>query len=441
MTSRFRRLAAGAAAAMALVTLAACGSGGGSSASSSGPVTLTFWTWLGTGPTQKLANEFTKTHPNIKVNVVNAGRSQEEYTKLDTALKAGKGAPDIAQIEYFALPQYAITQHLVNLSGTSAASVIKSKFTPAAQRQVTVNGGIYAFPQDVGPMAMFYRKDLFKKAGLKPPKTWAQYAADAAAIHKKLPQTYMGNVDPGDPGTATSLMWQAGATPFRTTGTTHVTVNLDQPAVRKWASLWSGLLEKKLVTTDTGWTASWWHGMAAGRYATWITGAWAPVSMYAAIAQTKSDWAVAPIPQWTPGAHVDAQNGGSSSAVLSSSPHKAQAIEFLEWLDSSQQGAKQLANLGLFPPTKALLNSPSWLNAPQRMLDNQKANKVLAQAGDDVAPGWQYLPYQVYANSVFADSVGHDISAGKNLIPGLQAWQKSIVSYGNSQGFSVKTGS
>lgn len=441
MTRRFGRLAAGAAAAVALITLAACSSGGGSSGgSSSGPVTLTFWTWLGAG-TQTIANEFTKTHPDIKIKVVNAGQSANEYTKLDTVLKAGKGAPDIAQIEYFALPQFALSKALVNLGQTSAGPVIKSKFTPAAQRQVTVDGAVYAFPQDVGPMAMFYRKDLFKKAGLAPPATWAQFAADAAIIHSKLPKTYIANVDPGDPGTATSFMWQAGARPFQTTGATNVSVNLaGDPGVRKWSSLWSGLLEKHLVTTDTGWTTAFWQGMASGRYATWITGAWAPVSMYASIPQTKTDWAAAPIPQWTPGAHVDAQNGGSSSAVLASSPHRQQAIEFLDWLDAGQQGAQALASLGLFPPTTALLNSSSWLNAPQKMFDNQHANKLLAQAGDDVAPGWQYLPFQVYANSVFSDTVGQDMSAGKDLTSGLQAWQQRIVSYGNSEGFTVKSG-
>jgi multiple sugar transport system substrate-binding protein len=442
MAHRFRRLAVTAAAAAALVTLAACGGSGGSTASnSSGPVTLTFWTWLGTTSTQKLANEFTASHPNIKVNVINAGQSATEYTKLDTALKAGKGAPDIAQIEYFALPQFALSNDLVNLSGYGAGSLIKSRYMSSAAQAVTVNGDIYAFPQDIGPMAMFYRKDLFKKAGLTPPATWAQFASDAAIIHKKLPATYIANVDPNDPGTATSYMWQAGATPFQTAGTTHVTVNLDEAGVQKWASLWSGLLEKHLVTTDTGWTASWWQGMAAGRYATWVTGAWAPVSMTTDIPQTSADWAVAPMPQWSPGAHVTAENGGSSSAVLAASPHKAQAVEFLEWLDSSQQGAQGLAALGLFPSTTTLLSSSSWLNAPQKMLDGQQANKVLAQSGSEVASGWQYLPFQVYANSVYADTVGQDITAGKNLTPGLQAWQQRIASYGNSEGFTVKTGS
>lgn len=446
MKRRLKRLAAtavtAAAATVALVALAACGGPASTSAGNpSGPVTVTFWTWLGTAPTQKLANEFTATHPGIKVDVVNAGQSADEYTKLDTALKAGKGAPDIAQIEYFALPQFALSNVLANLDDYGVGSLVKSEYTPSAAQSVTVNGKVYAFPQDVGPMAMFYRKDLFKKAGLTPPATWAQFAADAAVIHKKLPATYIGNVDPTDPGTATSLMWQAGGRPFQTAGTTHVTVNFNQAGVQKWASLWSGLLEKHLVTTDTGWTSSWWHGMAAGRYATWITGAWAPVSMNLAIPQTSSDWAVVPMPQWTAGAGVTADNGGSASSVLASSPHKKQAVEFLKWLDASQQGAKGLAALGLFPPTTALLHSSSWLNAPQRILDNQRANKVLAQAGDDVASGWQYLPFQVYANSVYVDTVGQDISGGKNLAPGLQAWQQRIASYGNSQGFTVKTGS
>lgn len=50
---------------------------------------------------------------------------------------------------------------------------------------------------------------------------------------------------------------------------------------------------------------------------------------------------------------------------------------------------------------------------------------------------WSYLPYQVYANSVFNDSVGKAYVSDTKLADGLKAWQKAAVDYGTEQGFDV----
>src|SRR5579884_4513851 len=84
--------------------LAACGGSSGAPASSSGPLTLTFWSWVPN--LQQAVNLFEKSHPNIKVKLVNAGQGTPEYTKLRTALKAGSGAPDVVQIEFQYLPTF-----------------------------------------------------------------------------------------------------------------------------------------------------------------------------------------------------------------------------------------------------------------------------------------------------------------------------------------------
>jgi len=62
---------------------------------------------------------------------------------------------------------------------------------------------------------------------------------------------------------------------------------------------------------------------------------------------------------------------------------------------------------------------------------------VLTQAAKEVAPGWSYLPYQVYANSIFNDTVGQAYADGSDLNAGLTAWQDKLVTYGKAQGFKV----
>ena len=63
--------------------------------------------------------------------------------------------------------------------------------------------------------------------------------------------------------------------------------------------------------------------------------------------------------------------------------------------------------------------------------------QVLAASAKSVLPGWSYLPFQVYANSVFADSVGQAYANKSDLNAGLQAWQSSSAQYGTQQGFTV----
>ncbi len=47
------------------------------------------------------------------------------------------------------------------------------------------------------------------------------------------------------------------------------------------------------------------------------------------------------------------------------------------------------------------------------------------------------MPYQVYANSVFNDTVGKAYVSSTKLTDGLKAWQDASVKYGNDQGFTV----
>ena len=74
---------------------------------------LTVWAWEPT--LKKVVADFQTKYPNVHVNLVNAGTGNDEYKALQNAVKAGKGVPDVAQIEYYALPQFALTKSLANL--------------------------------------------------------------------------------------------------------------------------------------------------------------------------------------------------------------------------------------------------------------------------------------------------------------------------------------
>src|SRR6266542_1879947 len=121
--SRFLKVAAAATAAM--LALAACGGGNdgksttgntGSASGSEADVTaalakggnITVWAWDGT--IKDVVAGFEKKYPNVKVNLVNAGTGDKQYTALQNAVAAGSGVPDVAQIEYYAVLQFALAK-------------------------------------------------------------------------------------------------------------------------------------------------------------------------------------------------------------------------------------------------------------------------------------------------------------------------------------------
>jgi multiple sugar transport system substrate-binding protein len=451
--SRIARTMAGAAVGLAAATaLAACSSstsssapaasstpaGGSASPSSSSalsqPATLTWWAWA---PQDKqLVAAFEKVYPNIKVNLVNAGTGTAEYTKLQNAIKAGSGVPDIAQVEYYALPQFALGGSLADL-GADGLSSDQSQFSTAVWDSVQVGGKLVGLPQDTGPMALFYNKTVFDKYGLTVPTTWAQFAADATKLHAANPKEYLTN-DTGDPGFTTSMIWSAGGHPYVVSGTTGVTINLSgsDSGTQKFVSLWSPLVSGGDLAPISSWSNQWYTGLSNGTIASLVTGGWMGVDLESGVPTGKGDWRVAPMPEWTAGTAANSENGGSADSVLAASKNQAAAAAFLQWV-STGQGAQLSASTGDFPASTTILNSSSWQNQPQAYFGGQAINQVLSKQSADVLPGWSYLPFQVYANSIFPNTVGQAYTGKSTLSAGLSAWQQQSASYGSQQGFSV----
>ncbi|MGK9149406.1 sugar ABC transporter substrate-binding protein [Plantibacter flavus] len=435
-----RTATAAVATAMIGASLVACSSGTGSTASGDAKDVesaleaggeLTYWSWTPSAEAQVAA--FEKAYPKVKVNLVNAGTNTTEYTKLQNAIKAGKGGPDVAQVEYYAIPQFALSDSLVDLNAYGFGD-LKDDYSPGPWSSVNIGDGLYALPQDSGPMAMFYNKTVFDQYGIAVPTTWDEYIAAAKQLHAADPSKYITN-DSGDSGFATSMIWQAGGRPFSADGT-KVSINLADEGSKKWADSWNQLVEGDLLSTVPGWSDDWYKSLGNGSIATLITGAWMPGVLESSVAEASGQWRVAPIPTYD-GKPANAENGGGGQVVLKDSKNPALAAGFLKWLNNNEDSVKVFLDAGGFPATTADLNSDEFLSAAPDYFGGQKINEVLVQGAKDVSTGWQYLPYQVYANSIFADTVGQSYANKADLNDGLADWQKQLVEYGNTQGFTV----
>lgn len=423
--------------ALLIGALAGCTSGDSASSADSGTqadidaavekgAELTWWTW--SDSTEKLAEAFTKENPNVKIKVVKMENPDAVVTKLQNAIKAGSGAPDLLGAEYQTLPQLALGGALADMSKFGLDSY-ENEFTASTWNSSHFGDQLVAIPGDSGPMVMIYNKTMYDAAGItEAPKTWDEFAAASTAIHAADPEAYIANS--GDAGFITSMLWSAGAQPFKTDGE-NITIDLQDEGSVKFADYWGGLLQKGELSPLSTWSDEWSKALSQNKLATLMMGSWMISGMDD---YSTGNWRVAPMPSWD-GTGASAQNGGSGYAVSSQSKNKAASAAVLQFLADGT--GRDMLNASGFPSTLAAFENPEWRDFAFPAYDGQEANQVGVAASESVIPGWQYLPYQGYANNVFTDSVGKALGEQGDLNAAFVEWQKTLVEYGNSQGFSV----
>jgi multiple sugar transport system substrate-binding protein len=402
------------------------------------PTELTFWTWV--PQIEKEVALFEKKYPAIKIKVVNAGQGEPQYTKLRTALKAGTGAPDVAQIEFQYIPTFSITESLVDLRPYGAEQHAGT-FVDWTWKQVTgAQGQIWAYPQDTGPMGMLYRQDIFDKHGIQPPKTWDEFAAAAAKLHAADPNIYLTNLAANQNGVWMGLLWQAGARPFTVTAPDAVTVSVNDATSKKVGSYWQKLIQDGTVSTDPDFTDSWFQGLARGKYATWLTAGWGPVFLTGSAKSTAGKWRAAPLPQWDAAKPASGNWGGSTSAVIKGTKNPIAAAKFAEFLNTDAETTKMFTTEQFFfPATKALLADPAFTGQKPAFYGGQDVNKVFADINATVDAQFQWPPFLDQAVNDWDETVGKSFADKSDVGASLDAWQQRVTDYAKNQGFKVAT--
>lgn len=442
-----RRAALIAGAALTALVLAGCTPGG--QEQSTGPVTdeqreealstpteLTFWTWV-----PNIEDEvalFEEKYPEIDVKVENVGQGLPHYQKLRSALEAGEGAPDVAQIEYQHIPSFVLSEALLDLA-PYGADELADDYVGWAWNQVSPGDEVWSIPQDVGPMGNLYREDLLTQAGIaEAPETWDEYAAAAQAV-KDSTGSYISNLGATQAGQMIGFFWQDGLKPFGYDGKETVSIDVNSDGAKAIASYWTDLIQKDLVATDVDFTDEWYQGLSNGKYAGWLTAAWGPVFLQGTAENTSGLWRAAPLPQTEAGASASGNWGGSSDAVLSTSKNPIAAAELAMFLNHDEESAMQFATQQfLYPPQVSVLENPEFADLESEFYGGQQVNKLFAEISETVDTDFQWLPFMDYAYASYEENVGTVIAAKGDIADALDAWQDDLVGYAEDQGFTVE---
>ncbi|MFE4951201.1 extracellular solute-binding protein [Leifsonia sp. NPDC056665] len=210
MKKSLRWGAAVASAAVATLMLASCGFSGGSGGSASGSSQLNLMVASYSDNTkaewQQIIKDFEAANKGITVNL-----DVESWTDINNVIKTriqGGKQPDILNIDAFA--GFAADDLLYPAKDIVSAKTLDD-FQPAFNKNASIDGTQWGLPFIASARALFYNKDDFAKAGITdPPKTWADFEADAAKL-KAAGVTPYGMPLGAEEAQAETAIWFYGA--------------------------------------------------------------------------------------------------------------------------------------------------------------------------------------------------------------------------------------
>ncbi|TDC78784.1 ABC transporter substrate-binding protein [Streptomyces hainanensis] len=423
-----------------LLALASAGAAGttacartGSGRSGSGAITLDFWAWADIGQAVDLWNS---THPDVHVELSAPAGGASIFQRLSSAVAAGSGAPDLVQVDYNNLTTLAVAGYLEDI--TARAAALEPAFVPSAWRQVLIDGRVWAVPQDIGPMAMYYRQDIFEAHGLTVPRTWDAFRDTAARLRAADDSRYLTAYPAGDTFWFASLAAARGAQWFTTEGESwHV--DIDGAPSRETADFWTELLADDLVTTSQHWNPAWHAALQDGTLATWLGPAWGAgtLTSYPPTAP-EGVWRVASLPSVAADRPSSGYWGGSSTAVLAGSEHVAAAVEFAAWLNTDPDAADLLVDpehSALFPASLSGQARPA-VSRPHEAIGGRPIDDVFRAAADHTHV-MTWGPTMDQVRDDFTDAVAAALGDGRPLRDALATAQGTTVAALEQKGLSV----
>lgn len=400
---------------------------------SDGPVTVTYWAWL--KDLQKVADVFNETQDRIRVEATwIPGGNTGGYAKILSAVAAG-GGPDIAQVELRQVPEFALAGALVDLTRYGFAEQADA-FDPGAISQVKVGDSYWAVPQDTGPVATFYNREVLEdELGLQAPATWDEFRETAGIVSEAGKKLI--SLDPSDGSHPIAWAMQTGAVWFRPEGDGWI-VDMTDDASMRMAEFWDGILADKIIGTGYGsYTTPWYAAAGDGNVLASISGSWSD-ALNETVPGGSGKWAVAPMPRWDDG-YASGGHGGSSAAVLSTSQHPVEALEFLTWMCTDPAGIDamiEFSGIG-WSPAKEYIGEIR--QQPSEFFSGQNYNEeVIVPMAEGQNLDWTWAPMMQRAQAIIGDGMTNAVSGEVPLVDMFANSQKEIVKIMRDMGLDAE---
>jgi multiple sugar transport system substrate-binding protein len=325
-----QKIAAGIALAAALpLTLTACGGGGSDSGTDPGAseqvTSLSILDYYNNDPDKQLVQKGLDTCAKQLGITIN-----RETVPGDTLIAkvlqqaSSKTLPDVLMLDNPDIQQIAATGALAPL-GTYG--ITGDGIQEGVVQAATYDGELYGAQPVTNTIAIFYNKDILAKAGVEPPKTWAELRETAKKLTsgKQYGFAFDGTADYEGAWQFLPAMWTNGGDE----------TNLKSPEVAEALQLWKDLVDdgsasKSVVTWSQGDVAD---QFKAGRAAMMLNGPWNIPSLSE---EKNLNWGTATFPVNKEGQASVAPLGGEAWTVpvTGDEAKQAKAAEYVKCLNS-----------------------------------------------------------------------------------------------------------
>ncbi|MEV6587267.1 ABC transporter substrate-binding protein [Streptomyces acidicola] len=393
---RSRRAAVAVALGSALaLTATACGddgsgAGGDKGAEGSGKGEIVFWDNNGgvrTDIWKEIIADFAKANPDIKVKYV--GIAATEYqSKVDTALQGG-GLPDVGGVGAAMIASFAAQNALEPLEDRLSKSSLNGKINKDMVTSLRAAGGddkhLYSIPTSANNGVLYYRTDLFEKAGLDEPTTWPKFYDAAEKLTDKGKNEFGYTIRGGAGSIAQALdamYGQTGITSFWDAGGEKTTVNdpKNVAALEKYVDLFKKVTPAADLNNDfTKMVAQWDSGTIGmlnhnlGSYQDHVK------------ALGTDKFRGIPQPIGPGGKRVQVSNPIDGLGVFKASKNKEAAWKFIEFASSKAESSKFNESAGQVPANTEAANDEWIIKA--------EPTKLAADALSDGSTTIVQLPY------------------------------------------------
>jgi len=337
------------------------------------PVKLTLWSLdSDVQPAGVLTKEFNAANPDIQIEYRQI-QFDDVVSEAMRAFATGQ-APDIIAVDN---PDFAaFSSHGAFLDITdmiAGSSVIKADtYFPGPLNSVMWDGHIFGVPKATNTIALYYNKDLFKKAGIEtPPQTWDELVEDARKLNDPANNVYgiAFSAKGNEEGTFQFLPWAQMA------GGGYENINV--PGAVHALEIWKTLLDEKLASPDTL-TRGQWDSTGtfnSGNAAMVISGPWELNRM---VDEAKFDWGVTLLPTETAGGPRSSALGDFDWGIFASTKHPAEAFKAIEYFAS--QDNRLFPDFGQLPARSDIALPPTGIEKKDAALQVFLEQMKYAQA-------------------------------------------------------------
>jgi lactose/L-arabinose transport system substrate-binding protein len=340
--------------------------------------TLTIWGWEAALNTLKeVEPDFKAAYPNITLEYVVAPPA-DTYRNLQLAVSAGSGAPDISVIEDSHLAQFVELEALADITDqvTPYVPLMNAYKWQQAQR----DGRYYAMPWDSGPVAVYYRRDVFDTAGVDPAtiETWGDFYEAAKTIKAEAGVPMWQHAKARNLARLfEKMIWQRGVGYVDADGA----VMLDKdPRIQEVLEYMGRFWEEDLALDNEEWTDPWYAAFAEGTVATQVEAVWMGTFFKSFVApEADGKWGVIKLPVWEPGDVQASNDGGSQLAIFEESEQKDASWAYIQYhLGRYESQLLMYEKQDIFPSLEPTYSDP-FFSEPDPYFGGDKARELFAQ--------------------------------------------------------------